>query len=72
MQSIIKPLWLLVPASYPFCPPVVLDKMPLEVRLEIMMVLFYLYFYAIIHLILSSNVVKFVTKELFDWPKKRQ
>ncbi|KAH1102258.1 hypothetical protein AAZX31_13G172700 [Glycine max] len=30
-KSIIKPLWLLVPASYPFCPPVVLDKMPLEV-----------------------------------------
>ncbi|XP_028201957.1 mediator of RNA polymerase II transcription subunit 15a-like [Glycine soja] len=30
-KSIIKPLWLLVPESYSFCPPVVLDKMPLEV-----------------------------------------
>ncbi|XP_019465342.1 PREDICTED: mediator of RNA polymerase II transcription subunit 15a-like [Lupinus angustifolius] len=29
-RSIIKPLWLLVPTSYPFSSPVILDKMPLE------------------------------------------
>lgn len=36
MQSMIKPLWLVVPASYPFSSPVILDHMPLEVRLETM------------------------------------
>ncbi|CAL0333633.1 unnamed protein product [Lupinus luteus] len=29
-ESIIKPLWLLVPTSYPFSSPVILDKMSLE------------------------------------------
>ncbi|CAL0328796.1 unnamed protein product [Lupinus luteus] len=29
-RSIIKPLWLLVPTTYPFSSPVILDKMPLE------------------------------------------
>ncbi|KAE9592780.1 hypothetical protein Lalb_Chr19g0132841 [Lupinus albus] len=29
-KSIIKPLWLLVPTSYPFSSPVILDKIPLE------------------------------------------
>ncbi|XP_061341638.1 probable mediator of RNA polymerase II transcription subunit 15c [Gastrolobium bilobum] len=30
-KSIIKPLWLLVPTSYPFSSPVILNQMPLEI-----------------------------------------